>query len=408
MTSPNSSFNTDDCRCNSLLKPIARSSRARSTPKPKPNPFTNGPVATTPLNESIPALPSPSISTLSTPSQSPSSSPSPSLPPSRDPSELADTGAIEQVYQIVRDQSHGRRLSCRPYPTFHFTDRRAYALLLRRFEQEQLLKHFEELRADWDLEEATLTLRLMPTHIHEIVQDEFQQIDTIAHNYPTLQPLCKQLYSSGHADVKDIYGSKKSPDGQVLFDGVRHPLFIFEVAYSQRERALLDTITTYFSMFETCTVLTIDVEYAEIAERKFVGYSHRASVSLWTSIEEDDDIVIQHVIDRDIFRHGEQALPGELLIPFRFFLPWADRDLPNDVNLRFTFADLADMVAKAGARQRMEDATPPPLSFRSRKRKYRNPDGDEVEGLASSKRVAGSRSQSPDRPRRSSRLQAMV
>lgn len=305
----------------------------------------------------------------------------------------------------------GLPLSCGPYPTFHFSTDCAYASLLHRFEVggNQLLAHFKnEVRADWDPAGCTLTLRLMPTHVHEGIKNKFQralceEIKRIAHEYPLLRALCEKLETYGHADVK-ANGSNKSPDGQLLFDGAKHPTFIFEVAYSQREKKLLETIEMYFDMFEICTVLTIDVEYVPSTSRKSLG-SPLSPVSLWTSMEEAGDIIIQQVLDRKAFRQEKQPLPGELIIPFKLLLPWTERNSQHlpDANLRFPFSELSDWVSQTEARQRLQDATPSPPPPRPKKRRYVNQGGEEVDGLGSSKRVALG-SDSGSEPRRSDRL----
>ncbi|KAI0417669.1 hypothetical protein F5X98DRAFT_374552 [Xylaria grammica] len=296
-----------------------------------------------------------------------------------------------------------------------FTSDWAYALLLHRFkaEGEQLLAYFKnKIRADWNATSCTLTLRLMPTHVHKGVQGKFQsaldkEIQRIANNYPQLQGLCAKLKSYIHADVKKN-GLTKSPDGQLLFDGIKFPTFIFEVAYSQREKSLLETVTEYFDICEMCTVVTFDIEYVPSTHRKLGSCSTVSSVSLFTSKEDKENIIIQQVINRKIFRQEKQALPGELTIPFQLLLPWKERDcqsLPN-VNLRFLFSELSDWVSKTEVRQQLQDATPSPPSH-PRKRKYVDEDGKEVEGLGSSKRVAlGAPSEAESEPRRSDRLRA--
>lgn len=125
---------------------------------------------------------------------------------------------------------------------------------------------------------------------------------------------------------------------------------------------------------------------------------------------EGEDIVVRHLLDRKVFRQDEQTLPGDLAIPFRYLLPCSERDQVPDVDLRIPFAELAEMVFIAEAKQRMEDATPPPPS-QPKKRKYVNAQGDEVKGVETpsfgSEGVCSDASRDviePSRPKRPPRL----
>jgi len=139
--------------------------------------------------------------------------------------------------------------------------------------------------------------------------------------------------------------------------------FIVEVAYSQDEKELRDTVMKYFKKFpgQICTILSVKIQWAG-EKRKFADHFHAASVSLWTSeFSESNDVFVRHMLDAAKFRdHEGHAMPGAVAIPLASFLPLKERDkhdIPGHAELRLDFAGLASYVELGEARQRERDST---------------------------------------------------
>lgn len=154
-----------------------------------------------------------------------------SLEPDSDADSLADELALDEACATIWQSFCG--LETKHYPTFHFTcGQRTYERLHEKLARKPgLLEHFEDTRKDWNAATGNLTLRLMPTRIHEIFQDKFgwsvkQELDRIARDYPSLRSLCRKITPSGHSKVITPTRSlrtpklEKSPDGQWQFLGV--------------------------------------------------------------------------------------------------------------------------------------------------------------------------------------------
>ncbi|KAI1149896.1 hypothetical protein F4825DRAFT_428700 [Nemania diffusa] len=303
---------------------------------------------------------------------------------------------IEQVYQTVWDAFCG--LSTESFPTFQLRGQRSYEELCHRFQKHRgLLEYFEDqIRVDWDASTGLLTLRLISSVVHEIVQDHLviaihDELDRIAKEIPTLQAIRKNIITSGHTKLqKRKKGARapqfsKAPDGQFRYKGEPYPPFIIEVAYSQEERNLLSKVKEIFREFPggVCTVLTIDINYERPDVRKADDHPQGASVSLWASTQEDDDTIgIEKVIDSRIFRGADgQTIPGDLVLPFAMLLPLHKRseitESARDAELRISFASLSKSVQIAKEEGRILEASPSPSpSPRPQKLRFRDKDGN--------------------------------
>lgn len=172
-------------------------------------------------------------------------------------------------------------------------------------------------------------------------------------------------------------------------------------------------------------VLAFDIGYEEEAQRK-QGHSHAASVSLWTSERIDNTINV--TMDTRVFRTDDgRSVPGELVLPFRSFLPLPGQaKLPqDDEKIRLDFALLAKLIQAAEQTQGMQIAgvsPSPPLPADSqrpaKKIKFSDLNRDATRELqlpASKRRRSGSgsalslsaRTRSASQPRRSSRLRSL-
>ncbi|KAJ3578460.1 hypothetical protein NPX13_g2101 [Xylaria arbuscula] len=97
------------------------------------------------------------------------------LPPSPSTVRFTDNSDIDgatEAYNIIWDSFCG--LPTRDaYPSFSLPDQQAYDRLCEKVsEHDGLLSYFNEsLRKDWNAETGILTLRLMPSPMHEHFQD---------------------------------------------------------------------------------------------------------------------------------------------------------------------------------------------------------------------------------------------
>lgn len=325
---------------------------------------------------------------------------------------------------------------------FDLRDQATFESLYERLDRQPgLLSFFEEnIWKEWDADTGVLLLRLVPMAelIHEVTKVELDyaiktELNRIARDIPALQPLRDKIIQAGHAHVRKKTRQSRAPtfwkvpDGQIIAQGHRYPPFIVEVAYSQTEKELLDTVRTYFTKLpgKVCTILSINIQFAEEQKRKSPGHFHAASVSLWTSALSEDngnDILIRHAIDAEFRDNKGQPVPGTVNIPLESFLPLKERDqynIPAHAELRLDFSDLASYVALGEARQRESDKSvsrsPTPQPKQRVRVLFTDVDGAIVDEhtMPSKRRRAGStamtsrpRTRSQSRPRRSSRIRS--
>lgn len=313
------------------------------------------------------------------------------LTPSKLPSpesELDDADdAVEQAYKTIWAHFCGLWSSqdCDTNPTFYLRDQQSYERLYQRLaENKGLFQHFEqEIRRDWDSTTGRLTLRLMasPLHdffIHYIAHAIDKELDRIAFTTPSLRPFRSKIVFGGSATVQKRGHEhtrapefEKSPDGQWHHSSSRYPPLVLEVAYSQDEKNLDDKVTQYFENLPggICGVLGFAIEYAERPQRKAETFSHTASVSLWSSEQEDEVLCVHRAMNNICFRdQNGQPRSGELVLPFTSFLPFKERKKAPPAatqassNIHITFAALSEFVDNAERRQRIIEGTVSPSS----------------------------------------------
>lgn len=339
--------------------------------------------------------------------------------------------AVDEAYRTIWNSFCGLPAQL-PYPTFHIHSQDAYEYLhIRLAEHPGLLEHFEgAIRKDWDATTGDLTLRLMASPLHDVfkrcvesaIEIELARIITakslpfniISGSHSTIQKRPKsrsRLSRSSSTTTRPIF--EKSPDGQFYYDSAdsatssssisthhhryRYPPFVFEVAYSQDRRNVHQTATDYFKAMpgKICTVLAIEIDYTEPQDRKEQGHCHSASLALWTSEleeehndgQEDGSITISHYT-RCFRQQSGRPMPGELVLPFRHFLPLEERSRFGndslDSEIRLSFAKLSKFVTMAEKRQRLADASispePPPTRRKTIKKiKWKDEGGDFTE-----------------------------
>ncbi|KAK5636038.1 hypothetical protein RRF57_011750 [Xylaria bambusicola] len=286
-----------------------------------------------------------------------------------------DNDTTERAFEVV--WSSFCALPTDSYPTFHFRNSCSFDLLRDRFEDREGLSQYvdDKVRFDWNADTGDLVLRLMPTFVHDNFQDSVKsvleaELHRVAEQYPELEPTCRKIIPGGHSSVTQrTHRFNKSPDGQFAFKGAKTSPFIFEVAYSEEEKGLLNKIHEYFLEVPGCTVLSFDLNYAVPSARRVEGYTHAASVSLATSMPDPDPddpgfVAVEALVEAEMFRHAGQAIQGNLEIPFKLFVPLEQREeLPesaNNASVCIRFADLARFLSDAEEQQRIRDATPEP------------------------------------------------
>lgn len=366
-------------------------------------------------------------------------------PSSPQPSDIDTDGARDLTdgpYQTIWDHFCGL-----PPPAssvvFDLRDQATFESLYERLDRQPgLLSFFEaNIWKEWDADTGVLLLRLIPMAelIHEVTKMKLDysirtELNRIARDIPALQLLRDKILEGGHSHVKKKTRQSRAPtfwkvpDGQTFAQGHCYPPFIIEVAYSQTEKELLDTVKTYFTKLpgQVCTILSIKIQFAEEQRRKSPGHCHAASVSLWTSaLSEDNDILIRHAVDAEFRNNKGHPVPGAITIPLASFLPLKERDqhdIPAHAELRLDFSDLASYVALGEARQRERDESvsrsPTPQPKQRVRVLFADLDGAIVDEhvMPSKKRRTGSvgsvptvsrsRTRSQSKPRRSSRIES--
>ncbi|KAI1122638.1 hypothetical protein F5Y10DRAFT_253683 [Nemania abortiva] len=293
--------------------------------------------------------------------------------------DVSDEDGIERAQQAIQDSYQSRPVP--HYPTFVFQDERSYEKLRQKLRDEGnsdgLLRYFDEsLRTDWNARTGELTLRIMNSSMHEVVQGRLvdaitKELDRVAANH-SLRAIREKIQSGSHARLRDAsteHSIHKSPDGQFFYDDIQGAPFVIEIAYSEEEHKLLAKIKDYFiHLYPVSTILAVDIEYAPLEMRQAPSHTHRATVCLWTEERTGDTISIIPQ-QKAVFRENGQALLGQLVIPFKFLLPPEKRTgaQAQDQELRFSYESLAQMVSHGEKRQRVEDRKSPPMLV-SRKR----------------------------------------
>ncbi|KAJ2984952.1 hypothetical protein NUW58_g5793 [Xylaria curta] len=291
-----------------------------------------------------------------------------------------DRKIVDEAFQTIKASFDGK--PTQSYPTFQFENPSSFQFLQNQLKNTVGLSQFfnNQVRFDWNAKTGNLVLRLMLTFVHEHVQNMVagileKEIRRIGED-PDLKSVCEKILPGGQADITKG-GAKyfrKTPDGQLVFKGTRHPTFVFEVAYSEEEKHILDKVEDYFYNLRNCTVLSLDLSYAPPSTRTAEGHAHDGAVSLSTS--------------SPVYK-GENIFIGEVEIPFQLLIPWEQRkDLPKSADAArvcIPFAELTEYLSTGEEEQRLRDSppelsTPPPPVMGLI---YRKRNGDIREVLAS-------------------------
>ncbi|KAI0469994.1 hypothetical protein GGR56DRAFT_153441 [Xylariaceae sp. FL0804] len=351
--------------------------------------------------------------------------------------------AIQQAETTIDNHSRGRPPS-RAHATFHLGGQQAFERLHHRLEERRLLDVFRALRPAWNATTGNLRLLMIPSVLHETLQHFIssalnQELDRIACEYPPLLRFRRNLKGAGHSNVEKFAQSDlpvflKSPDGQFRYieSSEPSPTFIFEIAYSQTEEDLDQTVQEYYEDGPaTATILAVNIEYAPPHIRSAHDHCHRGSMSWYTMIPDDDagddtDVIsttIRRMMNGQVFRDKDgRARPGQLEIPFELFLPFAVREqagpLARQAKLRLSFEALANEVKDAEMLQRQREEArrvqkEQPPARKKRVIKWVDEDDDEVfrqtkvperKRQKTTPTMPTRATRSTSRPRRSSRL----
>lgn len=283
-----------------------------------------------------------------------------------------DSDDLTQAYQLVWNRFRGLPVR-EAYPTLFLRDQQGYTNLCKQFSKHDgLLLYFNEsVRKDWNAKTGILTLRLIPTPLHEYFQDSLidaikKELDRIVGEHPLLRPFRNGIKSGAQTDYGDSAGFIKSPDGQFSYDGISHPQVVIEVAYSEGEKKAMNKSREYLTEKpgEISAVLLVDIHCTLKRKCRAQSYSHSGLLSLWTSRKEEGVVTVQRAVNAAVFRNDGQASTGELVLPFELFIPPDRRHtLPvQNVALHLSYEMLSDFVTNAEERQQLADATPPPSS----------------------------------------------
>ncbi|KAI1745979.1 hypothetical protein F4680DRAFT_6136 [Xylaria scruposa] len=213
----------------------------------------------------------------------------------------------------------------------------------------------------------------MPSNIHEVTVDCLtylfrKELNRVAEKDSSLQENRNKLRCSGRAGIFTGSGSLYpdiSPDAQFRYRGVYGANFIIEIAYAATKADLKAKVIEYFQWVpEVRAILTIDINYLSPHQRR-EGRKHSATVALWLGVREGDSVFIDSLVDHEVFLQDGVARPGELQIPFKFFLPPEARTNgpAEDIALIFRYEDLAGMIEEAEDLQRsfnIKREGPPP------------------------------------------------
>ncbi|KAK8013599.1 hypothetical protein PG991_009192 [Apiospora marii] len=309
----------------------------------------------------------------------------------------ADDKAIEEAYAAVWDHFCG--FPAYDNPVFIFQNGQASFLrfLDKLATQPGLEDHFHTLRSSWWAFTGHLEIILMtPTPLHCVFLEYFkiaihEELKRIAAQDPNLAPFCRKIHPGGDATVTEEGDSAKiptwyrSPDAQLRYNGAEQAHFVMEVAYSQSTKALQNKSEEYL-LKNRCTTLCLDIPY-DSPEERLKGNCHSGTVSLFTSELDPNDeetINIRALRSPSVFcKENAQPVPGNLNIPFKYFVPVDERtSLPDshaDASVKITFEALTTILRDAEAsnedfdRRRLAVARDEPKPKRVR---YIDSDGD--------------------------------
>ncbi|KAI0470387.1 hypothetical protein GGR56DRAFT_148356 [Xylariaceae sp. FL0804] len=294
-------------------------------------------------------------------------------------SDTIETETIKRVLDTVRSRHAGRPVQ--DYPTFYL-DAPSYQLLLERLKHHDLLDFFWSLRKRWNAETGKLVFVFMADAIHEVFKSEFDfelrtELKRVVRDFPSLQPLGRQLVAGGHTNISSGRHWTRSPDGQLRMTKKKFPPFIYEIAHSQRAQDLDEAVDEYFDTLRGSigAFLAFKFDY----NNDLIGtpdFRYTGWVTLWTAKVEGDTQHLSPVMDKVIFRQQGRTLPGHLVLPFHFFIPPGDHHLiPADVrdvrdtarstggtagcDIVIDFAKLGEWVETAEECQRSQKAATP-------------------------------------------------
>ncbi|KAI0410361.1 hypothetical protein F5X98DRAFT_359720 [Xylaria grammica] len=300
-----------------------------------------------------------------------------------------DRKIIGDAFQAIQAAFYGNPTEA--YPSFYFEDPSSFQLLQEQLKDCPLVGFSQfvdnELRFDWDASVGALLLRLMPTTIHDtfeslIAETLRERLDDIVAKHPSLKSIRKKIYANPHENITGE-GFSKSPDGQVRHDATDDPLLIFEVAYSEGERKVMEKAKQYLWYLSDCTLLTFDLKYARPGERIEENHVHDAVISLYqTGPREPKNGRSQKTVDlvheNRVFRKAGRPVEGKIEISFDRFVPMEERKHLREtaVNVCIDFADLSRFLQRAEAKQRRQDVRikPQPESYL-----LKRPNGEEEE-----------------------------
>lgn len=258
----------------------------------------------------------------------------------------------------------------------------------------------DRLRVDYSARRQLLTLRIMPTHIHEIVQLWLNEC--IGHGLRTaLKEGCRRrsadrlkelqyhhFLGSGHADIKLPTGSTFSPDAQFGLEVERFPCFVVEVGYSEKSKDLEQLAADYWdeSGGQIRTVLTIDLNYQSKQRRRQLKVKNKGEDKTAqepkSSTEGQDEDTSRTIIKNpdlsasvclyrgpDRIEHDKlfcgpdgSRRQGDILLNVADFLPPDHPELAQarQCSFNISLSRMFDELIRAEAHQAIVDRTPTP------------------------------------------------